>query len=281
MFVAMQKLKAKHTRASTVYVLFLSLTYSSLGFAQDAAKDKFEEFPDDRKSLKETVEIVRSEEPNALSWLWEKQLRPTIEHAGDKTSLMIFLGTAAATSLAHQSDSKFREEYGDNKGMTRNVTGIYAVAGSGFPGIALAATQLWMDTENGLQHARAIAFTSATHISIAASVNRKRPNGKGLAFPSGHTSSSFATAASLAYSYGPWVGVPALGIASYIGLSRAANNAHWLSDIVAGAGLGIFWARASAQVGITKDKGTASWYPIYQPSEYGPLYGFGYQAQIN
>jgi hypothetical protein len=260
--------------------IFFALLWTSPCFAQEPSKDKFEEVPGDRKTLKETAEIVKEDEPSVGSWLWEKQLRPTLEHASDNTSLYLLLGTAAATSLAHQSDSDFREEYGDNKGMTQANSRVGAILGSGFPGIALAATQLWIDTENGLQHSRAIAFTALTHISIAASVNRKRPNGKGLSFPSGHTSSSFATAGSMFYAYGPWIGVPAMALAGYIGLSRAANNAHWLSDIVAGAGLGIFWARASAQVGITKDKEQAEWYPIYQPSEYGPMVGLGYERRL-
>ncbi len=246
----------------------------------EASKDKFEENPNDPKNLKESLETIKSEEPSFSSWLWEKQMRPTLEHAGDNQSLYIFLATSVATSLAHQKDGKFREEYGDNKGMEKGKSGIGAVLGSGFPGIAIAATQLWLDTENGLQHSRAIGFTSLTHITLAVAINRERPNGKRRSFPSGHTSSSFATASSLAYSYGPWVGVPSLALASFVGLSRTANNAHWLSDIVAGAGLGIFWARASAQVGITKDKETASWYPIYEPSEEGPLMGLGYQRQL-
>ncbi len=246
----------------------------------EASQDKFEENPGDPKNFKETLKTIREEEPSFGSWLWEKQMRPTLEHASDKPSLLIFLGTAAATSLAHQRDQSFREDYGDNKGMEKGKSGIGAVAGSGFPGIAIAATQLWFDTENGLQHSRAIGFTSLTHITLALAINRERPNGKGRSFPSGHTSSSFATAASLAYSYGPWVGVPALAAASFVGLSRTANNAHWLSDIVAGAGLGIFWARASAQVGITKDKELATWFPIYEPSLEGPRMGFGYQRRL-
>lgn len=252
---------------------------SSSAFAVEPAKDKYQQHPGDPKDFKESVELIK-DEPSTMSWLWEKQLRPTIEHAGDKTSLLIFLGTAAATSLAHQSDSEFRDHYGSNRGMDEAQSRIGSIAGSGFPGIAIAATQLWLDTENGLQHSRSIAFTSLTHITLATSINRKRPNGKGRSMPSGHTSSSFATAGSLAYSYGPWVGVPALAFASFIGISRSANDAHWLSDIVAGAGLGIFWARASAQVGITQDKEAGLWYPIYQASEYGPFVGVGFEKNL-
>lgn len=261
-----------------IFALFLNTLGTSV-LAQQAADDKFQENPEPQ-TLKDTIKTIKEEEPHFGYWLWEKQMRPTLEHASDPTSLILLFGTAAATSIAHQSDAAYANHYGDNRGLSRNQTRAGAVLGSGFPGIAIAATQLWMDTENGLQHARAIGFTSLTHITIAEIASRRRPNGKNLSFPSGHTSSSFATATSLTYAYGPWVGVPALAIATYIGLSRVANNSHWLSDIVAGAGLGIYWARASAQVGITKDAKAAQWYPIYQPSDYGPLVGIGYEKSL-
>jgi membrane-associated phospholipid phosphatase len=41
------------------------------------------------------------------------------------------------------------------------------------------------------------------------------------------------------------VGVPSLLVASYTALTRIADDAHWYSDVVAGATLGIFWGRAT------------------------------------
>lgn len=229
-------------------------------------------------TLKEAIATVKADEKPAMRWLWEDQLQPTIRHAGDSTSLWIFAATAAATSFAHQHDSDTRQNFGDNKGLSRRETQAGAILGSGFPGIAIALTQMYFDTDDGLQHFRAIGFTSLTHITIAATVNRERPNGKSLSFPSGHTSSSFASAASIAYSYGPWAGVPAYAVATYIGMSRVANNAHWLSDIVAGAGLGIFWARASSKVGIVGDD--ARVYPIFNQTENGPMLGMGFERRF-
>lgn len=256
-------------------VLLLSAVLSpGTGFAAEKTFDPKEETP----TLPETIKIVKEENKPAMKWLWEDQLYPTIQHASDVTSLWIFVAGAAATSYAHQHDSEFRERYGDNKGLSQNQTKLGAVLGSGFPGIAIALSQMYFDTDDGLQHLRAIGFTSLTHITIAEAVQRERPNGKRLSFPSGHTSSAFASAASVAYSYGPWAGVPAFAAATYIGLSRVANNAHWLSDIVAGAGLGIYWARASAQVGIVNSK--TSYYPIYTPSEAGPMVGLGVEHKF-
>ena len=63
--------------------------------------------------------------------------------------------------------------------------------------------------------------------------------------PSGHTSTSFASATYLASTYGLKWGIPAFSIATLVALERIKNDAHWLSDTIAGACLGIFWGRAT------------------------------------
>jgi membrane-associated phospholipid phosphatase len=63
--------------------------------------------------------------------------------------------------------------------------------------------------------------------------------------PSGHTTMAFALATSLANEIRrPWVTVGLLTAASGTGWSRLNDNKHWLSDVLAGAGVGI----ASAQL---------------------------------
>lgn len=66
-------------------------------------------------------------------------------------------------------------------------------------------------------------------------------------FPSGHTSSAFATAAAVSAEIGRiyphtkvWVRPLLYGGAGLVGISRTYNNKHWASDVVAGAALGTF-----------------------------------------
>ncbi len=70
-----------------------------------------------------------------------------------------------------------------------------------------------------------------------------RPDGSDRhSFPSGHTATAFMTATMLTKEYGyrsPWVGIGAYTAASATGLMRMANNKHWLSDVLTGAGVGI------------------------------------------
>jgi membrane-associated phospholipid phosphatase len=58
-------------------------------------------------------------------------------------------------------------------------------------------------------------------------------------FPSGHTSSAFATATSISLSYPKWyVIVPMFGWAGTVGYSRMYLGVHYPSDVLAGAALG-------------------------------------------
>ncbi|HVK62349.1 MAG TPA: phosphatase PAP2 family protein [Bdellovibrionales bacterium] len=180
-------------------------------------------------------------------WLWEDQFVPTFKAAGETGSLVILGSGVGATVISERYDDEVREANQNNQRLSEDFAGIGSKLGSGAPGILIATAQLFFDQPNGLAHGRALALTSASHISIALIAQRTRPNGdRTLSFPSGHGSSAFATATSLAYSYGWWVGVPSFAAAYLVSAARVADDAHWLSDVVAGAALGIFWGRASA-----------------------------------
>jgi hypothetical protein len=75
--------------------------------------------------------------------------------------------------------------------------------------------------------------------AIKYAVNRTRPNGTSLSFPSGHASTSFAVASVLQEHFGWKVGLPALLVGVYTGMSRIIENDHWASDVVFGAALGM------------------------------------------
>ncbi len=74
--------------------------------------------------------------------------------------------------------------------------------------------------------------------------SRTRPDGSNdVSFPSGHTSTSFMWATVLSRNYGLKVGIPAYAVASYVGATRLEENAHHLSDVVAGAAVGYIVGR--------------------------------------
>lgn len=61
-------------------------------------------------------------------------------------------------------------------------------------------------------------------------------------FPSGHTAQAFAAATFMAREYGYksiWYSIGAYTVATGVGVMRVMNNRHWMSDVLAGAGIGI------------------------------------------
>lgn len=72
-----------------------------------------------------------------------------------------------------------------------------------------------------------------------------RPDGSTRnSFPSGHTATAFVSATILHKEYGltrsPWYSIAGYGVATATGVMRVLNNRHWISDVLSGAGIGIF-----------------------------------------
>jgi membrane-associated phospholipid phosphatase len=81
------------------------------------------------------------------------------------------------------------------------------------------------------------------------STHQLRPDGSDYSsFPSGHTAQAFAAATFLSMEYKdrfPWMPYAAYGLASSVGMMRMANNRHYISDVLLGAGIGILSMKAS------------------------------------
>ena len=97
--------------------------------------------------------------------------------------------------------------------------------------------------------AQALIVSEAYTGILKYTVQRPRPDGSdNLSFPSGHTSAAFTLATVAEHHYGWKVGVPAYLLASGIGLTRIESNRHNLSDVLAGATIGIIVGRTVGRV---------------------------------
>ena len=92
-----------------------------------------------------------------------------------------------------------------------------------------------------LFRAQIVTQTMTQGIKLAA--GRTRPDGTPYSFPSGHTSSAFATATVLQRHFGWKAGIPAYSVASWVAASRIQTKRHYVSDVAFGAALGIVGGR--------------------------------------
>jgi membrane-associated phospholipid phosphatase len=118
-------------------------------------------------------------------------------------------------------------------------------------------------------------------------VGRSRPReGKGshhfqpfsgqVSFPSGHATQAFTVASVIATEYpSPWVQVAAYGPAALVGFARLRHDAHWASDVAAGALIGIGVGRAVARLDLPLRHGKSAHHltvmPIFGPHEQGVM----------
>jgi len=132
------------------------------------------------------------------------------------------------------------------------VTGIGRIGGDGWTmgGLALGTWGIGELTNNrlvthvGSDLIRAQVMNGVLVRGLKIAVDRPRPKGGGHAFPSGHTSTAFATAGVLHQHFGWKGGVPAYALATFVGYTRLRDRAHWFSDAMFGATLGLASARA-------------------------------------
>jgi hypothetical protein len=95
----------------------------------------------------------------------------------------------------------------------------------------------------GADMARAQILAQSTTFALKFAAGRTRPNGESRSFPSGHTSTMFATATVVQQHFGWKAGIPAFAAAAYVGAQRIQDSKHHLSDVAFGAALGIIAGR--------------------------------------
>lgn len=130
------------------------------------------------------------------------------------------------------------------------------------PTMPLTVTGIWsygyfnkdkVMMRNGYKSAITIGFAALTSLGMKYLVNRERPFkaypdevtqrdfGIGpFSFPSGHTTSAFATATALSLSCQKWyVTAPSFIYAGFVGYSRLRLGVHYPSDVLGGMVIGI------------------------------------------
>jgi hypothetical protein len=159
---------------------------------------------------------------------------------------LMLAGGASIVMHNGNADRDIANNFDDHRALGRESDEIIATLGG--PGFHFAAAGLWYlisdDNQDEFNRQRAwtmieaLSVTGATTLGLKLIRDNDTPNGKWLAWPSGHTSSSFTVAAVLDEFYGPEVGFWSYLGAGFVGYRMMDSGDHWASDVVFGAVLG-------------------------------------------
>lgn len=174
---------------------------------------------------------------------------------------VVILGVGgAATMIASHSDHRV-----DRWTVTHPASSWTTIGRVGGDGWVMGGAALGTWAAGAVTHHRLTAHVGADLIrvqvlngvlttSLKVAVNRTRPSGGTHAFPSGHTSATFASAGVLQQHFGWKVGGPAYAAAAFVASTRVRDRAHWVSDVAFGATVGLISARA-----VTRGHQSATW----------------------
>jgi len=164
----------------------------------------------------------------------------------DNMAALLLAGGASIAMHNTDADKHIDENVGRHrafKGFTDEGLNIF-----GGPGIHFAATGIWyaisankgddFNKDRAWTMMTALTISGATTLALKGIVNNRAPNESILAWPSGHTASSFTVASVLDEFYGPEIGIPAYGFASVVAWRMMDTGDHWASDVVFGGVLG-------------------------------------------
>lgn len=204
-----------------------------------------------------TVDVGEAEtgKQNAFDMLWNDlwtlpdvivQTDKEIIGEGDNLAWLLMAGGGSIALRSSGADDSSANSFSYHRSISQDMDKIIDLLGG--PGFHFAATGLWYLSSAGSGDIagkqrswtmmKALSVTGATTLGLKLIVNDDTPNGKRLAWPSGHTSSSFTVASVLDELYGPEVGIPAYLGAGVVGWRMMDSGDHWASDVLFGGLLG-------------------------------------------
>ena len=211
------------------------------------------EIDDNRPHLSLSTASEQQKDPMTVG-LMEPELPtpPNYKFMDDMTFVGIPLFVAGI--IAKGEKKAFRQDYNNSHSNTRLITHFKTSIDdyTQYFGPALTLGLKLGGVEGRSDWQRFLVSSAMSYGIMAALVNgikytasEMRPDGSTAnSWPSGHTATSFVGATILHKEYGltrsPWYSVAGYGVATATGVMRVLNNRHWVSDVLSGAGIGIF-----------------------------------------
>ncbi|MFQ5792419.1 MAG: phosphatase PAP2 family protein [Acidobacteriota bacterium] len=172
-----------------------------------------------------------------------RDLRKNFKALFSWTSMVPASIITGSAGTASGFDDEVQEYFGETErfGKMGDIAGNPFVLTGAFGGLIVAGRLSEDDRFRSLSYRliQGFALNNAVTFALKVSVRRKRPDGGNHSFPSGHASNVFTAAAILGDHYGKKVSIPLHLFGLLVSLTRLDKDSHWVSDSVAGAGLGL------------------------------------------
>ncbi len=139
------------------------------------------------------------------------------------------MALAMSTVITSPAQARNEKTWG-----TISDIGAYSLAA-----VSIGLPLVQKDTQGALQAGGSVVAASLIATGLKEAFPELRPDRSDRkSFPSGHTSLSFGAASSLFNRQGAPVGIPALAVATLVGIARVKADKHHWYDVVVGAGIG-------------------------------------------
>jgi membrane-associated phospholipid phosphatase len=179
-----------------------------------------------------------------------------ITHLPSRQNLL-WVGVGTGLSFAaHPFDTQANGDLSGN--ILNKVFAPGAIMGQSYTLLGVASTVYAVGrikgqpkiSHMGMDLIRSVLIAEFMTEGLKYTVRRERPDNSGAnSFPSGHAADTMAFATALERHFGWRYAVPAYVLASYVAMSRLHDNVHFLSDVTAGAAVGIIAGRTVTRHG--------------------------------
>lgn len=147
--------------------------------------------------------------------------------------------------------------------------------------LGVKAKNHWFDQTKYLFISNLVSYTITGNLKTI--IKKTRPDGLPYSFPSGHTTMAFTNATVLCNEFkesSPVLAYSGFAFATTTGAFRMINNKHWLSDVLAGAGIGIlvtelvYHFEPFKKFNPFKNSKNVSFYPQINEENYGFYFAY-------
>lgn len=149
--------------------------------------------------------------------------------------ILLIIFSSGASAVASDPSGELYHQSAGQRGVDIS-TDVLLIS---MPVATLAGVLIEKDWKGLVQGAYTAAATAGATLILKYAVKEERPDHSNFhSFPSGHTSTTFATAAFVQRRYGWKLGAPAYALATYVGWGRVYAKKHHWWDVLAGAAIG-------------------------------------------